>query len=125
MTLYSKAKQYEAGEKVSFGDKEFAPLYTPRNDTLINLFEITDSEQKELRTIISKDMALNRRRDRDRKRDEERRRAAGTMDRETYLEAANAKQQQAQALRAQGLSVRAIAEQLGISKTAVGRYIQT
>ncbi|WP_178377651.1 helix-turn-helix domain-containing protein [Nitrosomonas cryotolerans] len=101
--------------------KEFAPLYTPRNDTLINLFEITDSEQKELRTIISKDMAAERHRDRDR----ERRRAAGAVDRETYLEAANTKQQQAQALRAQGLSVRAIAEQLGISKTAVGRYIQT
>ena len=125
MTLYAKAKQYEAGEKISFGNKEFAPLYTPRNDTLINLFNITDSEQKELRTIISKDMALNRRRDRDRKRDEERRRAAGAVDRETYLEAAKTKQQQAQALRAQGLSVRAIAEQLEISKTAVGRYISS
>ncbi len=120
MTLYSKAKQYEAGEKVSFGDKEFAPLYTPRNDTLINLFQITDSEQKELRTIISKSIAL----DRDKGRKQAARRAAGAVDRETYLETAKTKQQQAQALRSQGLSVRAIAEQLGISKTAVGRYIQ-
>lgn len=120
MTLYSKAKQFEAGEKVSFGDKEYPALYTPRNDTLINLFEITDDEQRELRTIISKGMAAERHRD----RDTERRRAAGAVDRETYLKAASNKQAQAQELRAQGLSVRAIAEQMDISKTAVGRYIQ-
>lgn len=45
MTLYSKAKAYEAGEKITSGGKEYAPLYTPRNDTLINLFQITDQEQ--------------------------------------------------------------------------------
>ena len=32
---------------------------------------------------------------------------------------------QAQVLRAEGLSIRAIAEQMGISKTAAGRYIKT
>ena len=80
MTLYSKAKQFEAGEKVSFGDKEYPALYTPRNDTLINLFEITDDEQRELKTIISKGMALER--DKDRK--QAARRAAGAVDRETY-----------------------------------------
>lgn len=121
MTLYSKAKQYEAGEKVSFGGKDFAPLYTPRNDTLISLFEITDAEQRELRTIISKGMALER--DKDRKQTA--RRAAGAVDRETYIEAASDKQAEAQTLRAQGLSVRAIAAQMGISKTAAGRYIQS
>ena len=124
MTVYSKAKEFEAGEKVTFDGKQYPPLYTPRNDTLINLFEITDDEQRELKTIISKGMALERRRDRDRKRDEAARRAAGAVPREIYLGAADLKQEQAQALRAQGLSVRAIAEQMGISKTAAGRYIQ-
>ena len=80
MTLYSKAKQFEAGEKVSFGDKEYPALYTPRNDTLINLFEITDEEQRELKTIISKGMALER----DKNRKQAARRAAGAVDRETY-----------------------------------------
>ena len=80
MTLYSKAKQFEAGEKVSFGDKEYPALYTPRNDTLINLFEITDDEQRELKTIISKGMALER----DKNRKQAARRAAGAVDRETY-----------------------------------------
>lgn len=80
MTLYSKAKQFEAGEKVTFGGREYPPLYTPRNDTLINLFQITDDEQARLRTIISRDMA----KERDRARKEAARRAAGAVDRETY-----------------------------------------
>ena len=80
MTLYAKAKQYEAGEKVEFGGRQFAPLYTPRNDTLINLFQITDDEQRTLRTLISRDMA----KERDRERHTARRRAAGAVDRETY-----------------------------------------
>lgn len=80
MTLYAKAKQYEAGEKVEFCGRQFAPLYTPRNDTLINLFQITDDEQRRLRTLISRDMA----KERDRERHTARRRAAGAVDRETY-----------------------------------------
>ena len=77
MTLYSKAKQYEAGEKVMLGGKQYSPLYTPRNDTLINLFQITDAEQQQLRTIISKEEATGRRRLRQNKYAEEKRRAAG------------------------------------------------
>lgn len=84
MTLYSKAKANEAGETVEFNGRKLPPLYTPRNDTLINLFQITDDEQRQLRTILSKDQALERRRERDRKRDEERRRAAGAIEREAY-----------------------------------------
>ncbi len=80
MTLYARAKQYEAGEKVEFGGRQFAPLYTPRNDTLINLFQITDNEQRALRTLISQDMA----KERDRERHTARRRAAGAVDRATY-----------------------------------------
>lgn len=123
MTLYSKARQHQNGVKIEFGGKKYSPLYTPRNDTLINLFQITDNEQRALRTLISKDMA----KERDRERDTARRRAAGAVDRETYVEStkakSTAKQAQALALKAQGLSVRAIAAQMGISKSAVSRYI--
>lgn len=121
MTLYSKAKAYEAGEKVSFGGKEFAPLYTPKNDTLLNLFQITQDEQRQLRTIIGRDMALER----DRKRHEARRRAAGATDRETFLEAAEGRRVQAQALRAEGLSIRAIAARMGASVGAVAGYLKS
>jgi len=65
---------------VEFGGKQFAPLYTPKNDTLISLFHITDDEQRKLRTLISRDMA----KERDRERHTARRRAAGAVDRATY-----------------------------------------
>jgi len=120
MTLYAKAKAFEAGEKVEFGGKQFAPLYTPKNDTLINLFHITDDEQRKLRTIISRDVAAERHR----KRDEARRRAAGAVERASYLEAASAKQTQALALKAKGFSVRAIAAQMGVSVGAVSGYLK-
>ncbi|WP_199770402.1 helix-turn-helix domain-containing protein [Aeromonas sp. ASNIH3] len=119
MTLYAKAKAYEAGEKITFGGREYAPLYTPRNDTLINLFQITDDEQRELRTIISKGMAATRHKE----RETARRRAAGAVDRETYLEAANAKQAEARALREQGMTQQQIAEKMGVGLRSVKRYL--
>lgn len=44
--------------------------------------------------------------------------------RDQYLARANAKREQVAELRAQGLSVRAIAADLGIPKSTVGRYVQ-
>ncbi|OOX17559.1 hypothetical protein Xazr_11905 [Xanthomonas campestris pv. azadirachtae] len=122
MTLYGKAKRFEAGEKITFGGREYPALYTPKNDTLINQFGITDGEQRQLRTLISRDMAAERRRERDRKRDEARRRASGAVDRETYLEGAQERRRAAQALRAEGLSVPAIAARLGVSKSLAALY---
>jgi len=98
MTLYTKAKAYEAGEQIEFAGKKYAPLYTPRNDTLISLFQITEEEQKQLKTIITKDHALERRRERDRKRDEAKRRAAGAIDRASYIEQSLSRQKPWEAL---------------------------
>jgi hypothetical protein len=80
MTLFEKAKAHARGETIELGGQRWSPLYTPKNDTLINLFQITDDEQRQLRTIISNDMA----KERDRERHIARRRAAGAIDRETY-----------------------------------------
>lgn len=79
-TLYNKAKAHEAGKKVEFEGKIWPPLYTPSNATLIDLFQITDHEQRKLRTVISADLS----RERDRDRATERRRAAGAMERAIY-----------------------------------------
>ncbi|MFA0924662.1 replication protein (plasmid) [Xanthomonas fragariae] len=94
MTLYSKAKAYEAGEKVTLGGNEFTPLYTPKNDTLINLFRITTEEQRQLKTIVSQAEAAERHR----KREEARRRAAGAVDREIYEQASLTRQKPWEAL---------------------------
>lgn len=124
MTLYAKARQYEAGETVEFNGRQYPALYTPRNDTLINLFQVTDDEQRELRTIVSRDMAAERHALRER----ERRKAAGAVDRATHLAAVADKradkQVEARLLCAQGLSVRAIAAQMGVSVGAVSGYLK-
>src|SRR5512147_2459380 len=66
-TLYRKAQAYEAGEKVEFNGKKYPPLYTPRNSTLMGLFDITDEEVKRLKTIVTKEEAAERDRQRHRK----------------------------------------------------------
>ena len=79
-TLYRKAKENLQGAKVDFHGHDYPPLYTPRNDTLINIFRITSDEEKHMKTIIS-------RAEKDRRWNEARaarRRAAGIHDRETY-----------------------------------------
>ena len=119
-TLYSKAKQYEAGEQVEFNGKRYPALYTPRNDTLINLFEITDDEQRQLKTIITKGMA----RERHAERDTVRRRAAGAVNREAYLGQTQQRRQQAIKLRSQGMSYRLIAHELGVSAASVHNYLK-
>jgi len=121
-TLYHKAKDYEAGKTIKFAGKEYPALYTPRNSTLINLFKITAEEQKQLRTIISKELALELRR----KRDEKRRRKKGAIPRAEYLKAAALKHYQIIALKneGEGLSIRAIAAILGVSKSTVAQYIE-
>ena len=51
-TVYAKMKDYLAGKTVEFNGRTYPALYTPTNDTLINVFGITSEEQKELKTII-------------------------------------------------------------------------
>ena len=79
-TLYRKARAFEAGEKTEFNGRRYPPLYTPKNDTLINLLSIADHEQQQLKTIISSSETKAR----DRLRKEKKRRAAGVLDRATW-----------------------------------------
>lgn len=64
-TVYTKALSYRSGERVIFNGKAYPPLYTPRNDTLAEVFQITSDEERSLKTIISQ-------REKDRRRAEKR-----------------------------------------------------
>lgn len=75
MTVYGKAISFEKGEKIEFGGKMYPPLYTPKNETLINLFQITPDEERHLQTIISHSMAAERHKD----RQADRRRLSGAI----------------------------------------------
>lgn len=65
-TLENRVRQYNLEMSISaIKHNEYIPLYTPRNTKLINIFSITDEEQKHLKTIISDDE--KRRRDKEKK----------------------------------------------------------
>lgn len=80
-TLYQRAQAARQGKTFEFQGREYPAMYTPRNQTLIELFQITPEEEQGLRTIISKTEKNRRRRE---KRGEECR-AAGGLPREKYL----------------------------------------
>ena len=75
-TLYRKAREARNGDTIEFHGREYPPLYTPRNQTLIDIFRITADEEQRMATIISRE-ERNRRR-------AERRRAAGMRERAEY-----------------------------------------
>lgn len=52
-SLLRRIKMREAGEKVVYDNVAYDPVYTISNDSLINLFEISDSEMESMTTIIS------------------------------------------------------------------------
>lgn len=112
-TLYHKAKEHEAGKTITYNGKVHGPLYRIRNSTLIDLFQITDDEQKKLKTIIGEAEY----KERDRLRDEKRRRAAGAVTREQYLSSVGAEVEQKRAtarlLRAQGKTWAEVAVEVG------------
>ena len=122
-TIFRKAREFEAGIPVEFNGKKYPALYTPRNDTLINLFQITDEEQRQLRTIISRDIA----RERHAERQIIARRAAGGVSKEEYNAARAAEMQQrtkrASELRSKGMSYRAIALEMEVSVASVHKYL--
>ena len=84
----------------------------------MELFDITDEEEKKLKTSIRKEEAVRRTRDRDRLRDRGRRRELGAVDRATYLETAEQRRAQARLLRAKGLTWAEVGKEMGISATA-------
>jgi hypothetical protein len=123
-SVRSRVEKMARGEWVEMGGKQYSPVYTPKNQTIIETLRISESEQLQLKTIISKDMAQDRARERDRQRDEERRRAAGVVPRTEYEAQAAERATEANKLRQNGLSIRTIADKMGISVGSVHGYLK-
>lgn len=52
-TLRMRSDAHHKGHTVWFAGREWSPVYTPNNETLIDIFQITNEEMRRLRTIIS------------------------------------------------------------------------
>ena len=115
-TLWQKARDFRAGRPVIYRGREYPALYTPTNDHLINLFEITDGEQRQLTTMVSEQIRQDRKC--------QRRRDQGIQPRDQFLNQAQDRMRRAVDLKRQGLTRSQIAEQMGVSPDAVKGLIR-
>jgi hypothetical protein len=79
-TLLGKAEARDRGETVIFRGQQWSPLYTPKKQTLIDYFDITPDEEREMLALISS--AEKTRRSNQRKT--EARRTNGVVPRDQY-----------------------------------------
>jgi hypothetical protein len=103
-------------QKVRYG----RPLYTPTTAWLIERFDISSEERSRLSTMITRDEA----KERDRKRQEARRRAAGSITRAEYEAQGRARVEQATKLRNSGNSISEIAKQMNTRIAAVDHLLR-
>nr|WP_176705081.1 helix-turn-helix domain-containing protein [Pseudomonas sp.]QBM91810.1 replication protein [Pseudomonas sp.] len=114
-TLRAKAQAYANGQAVDFGGRKWPALYTPKNQTLIDIFGITEDEQRQLRTIITPALATER----DTLRQREKRRAAGVQERSEYLSGFQDRYVVIREMKDQGVAVAEIARRVGVTRATV------
>ena len=106
--------------------KEQNKDYKYKNETLINLLEITEEEQKEMKTIISKDEYKRRKRLRDREYQKKnyhgKLKAKGKLTKKEQIEL---QMKKIKSLRKQGFKNKEISQELNITPKTLERYITT
>jgi hypothetical protein len=118
--VFRTAHAAARGEKVQYAGVEVDPRYRFKNQTIIELLEITGDEEREMRTVISDDE--RRRRDREEKKDK--RRVAGAMTRNEYEGRAADRRIAARRMAAEGLRAEEIAKTLRISRQHVYKLLK-
>jgi hypothetical protein len=121
-TLLSKSIAHCDGKVIFHDGKAYPPLYTPTNDYLVNLFSITEAEQRKLTSIRSTEVAHQFRLASHTKFNRKRR----PVTRQDYLASVANEELKAKvlALRSEGVSKKAIGEQLGVSSKHVRRILR-
>lgn len=109
-TLHDRITRQHRGEKIILDGIAYDPVYTPRNDTLINILQISADEEMEMRTIISTD---EKRRRADLK-------APGRAERRCQRQEMRAV---ATSMCEQGVGVNEIARRLGKNKSTISRWL--
>ena len=129
-TLEKKVQQHYQSDNISFygaeaEGKKKTPIYTYKNATIISLLEITETEQRQMTTIISKELATER----DTLRTRAKRRAAGVVEQSEHLaqrkQTAAERRLQILELHAQGKKPMQIMLELSVSKATVTRALST
>jgi hypothetical protein len=107
----------------SVGPEKAERRYRYSTARIVSDLGISREEMASLEMLVDSDLAHARKLEKDRVRDEQARRARGAVERGTYLATAEERAQEARSLKAEGLSIREVAQSLGISKSAVQRAV--
>jgi hypothetical protein len=118
-SVFRTAHQAARGERVQYGGIEVDPRYRFKNQTIIEVLEITVDEERQMRTIISND----ERRRRDREEKKEKRWEGGAMSRQEYEGRAQDRRSGARRMASEGLRAGEIARTLGVSIHTVRSYL--
>lgn len=108
------------GEKVTWCGKQIDARYHFKSETIVEWLDITTEEMMllDFKHLVHANIRKERKRAKDRAYDEKRRRSSGSTTRESYEQQAQERRDQAMQLREQGLSWKAVAEEMGISTGA-------
>jgi hypothetical protein len=127
-SVISRARSTAGGEKVQWNGQQQDTRYRLTNQKIIDLLGITPEEGQHLKTIVSEDRRQENRRQRDRDRKEQKRRSEGVRPRNEYLAESRERRQYnrhlVKKLKAEGLSLRKIGGELGISHTQVSSLLK-
>lgn len=116
-SLMARVERHDRGERIEYpacSGQMWSPVYSPSNRRMIEIFSIMPEEMARMRTLIARPV----KRERQRVRRMEQRRADGAMPRDAYRAGAAARQAEATRLRAEGHSWPAIGAAMGISAGA-------
>lgn len=119
-SVVSRMERARAGGAVEFKGALVDPRYRFSNVRLVEWLEVSTDEQRKLATIIGRDEALRR----DRERKERQRRQEGRMTRAAYTERSSLRVAQAQSLAAGGMCLQGIATKMGVSVSSVRGYLR-
>jgi len=121
MAVYRRKGMAIDGITIEWNGKEWDARYKPKNKTIIDALEMTLDEQAEMSVIIGKDIKYKRWND----KRQTKRRAAGVISREDYIDLAAMRKAEAFELREQGYKIKDIANDLGVSIHAINKYLKS
>ncbi len=117
VSVKDRCARAQAGELIDFQGRKVSPLYTPSRRTLIDLLDITEEEQKQLKTLCFADCNSQERKNAKRRKNLDRDIA---VIRNGHVEKVSGVKQ----LHADGKSAAEIAKALGINRRTVYKYLK-